>query len=322
MNDHDREMERLEELLSPYRCRVPMPDFRAHAVLPVSEREGEGAGWGQHAPRTRTAWWLAAAAVLAAAVVLIVARFPRDDEWRAGLRTLRVGTVVRTAGEPLRLMSRAVGIVDVAPGSELRIVEVRNGRHRLDLAAGSIHARTFSPPGVFVVDTPRARAIDLGCEYTLSIAPGGGGVLRVESGWVELQRDWIQSLVPRGAAAAINSAGDISAPYFEDTSPAFQAAVRSYSFGGGDRSRDLRQILLLARVRDSFTLLNLFRRGTPEECVLIYDGLNRLVPAPASIARDSVRAWQAGVTEAWWKPVMKASGISPLRKKKGMLRGL
>lgn len=317
MNENDREMERLQKLLSPYRCRVPMPDFRSHVIPSLSE----GSVWKGGAQRRRYAWWLAAA-VLAAVAVLVARRVPMTDDWRAGTRVLRPGDVVRTAGESMRLLSRAVGMIEVAPGSILSVVEVRKGRHRLELAAGSIHARTFSPPGVFVVDTPRARAIDLGCEYTLTVSPTGGGVLRVLSGWVELERGWTQSLVPSGAAAAVSARGDVSAPYFEDASPELQTAVRRFSFDEGDRAAELRRILTQARVRDSFTLLNLFRRGTSEENVLIYDRLNQLVPGLPPVKRDEVRAWRPGVTEKWWAPVMKACGIGPLRKKKGMLRGL
>jgi len=37
---------------------------------------------------------------------------------------------------------------------------------------------------VFVVDTPSASAIDLGCAYTLHVNEDGSGTLRTTLGWV------------------------------------------------------------------------------------------------------------------------------------------
>ena len=53
-----------------------------------------------------------------------------------------------------------------------------------------------------------------------------------------------------------------------------------------------------------------------------YDRLNQLVPAPVTVPRDAVRSWTPSVTEPWWPPVLQASGVSAIKKKKGMLRGL
>ena len=100
-------------------------------------------------------------------------------------RSLRVGDVI---DKPVRIRSREVGVIDVAGQTRLRLI----GRNRFELTVGTIHAKTTSPPGVFVVNTPRAEAVDLGCEYTLTILPNGSGVLRVASGWVELQKNWKQ----------------------------------------------------------------------------------------------------------------------------------
>jgi hypothetical protein len=75
-------------------------------------------------------------------------------------------------------------------------------------------------------------------------------------------------------------------------------------------------ILALARTRDAFTLLNLFRVATPDERMLLYDRLNQLVPAPPSITRESVRYWSPWSTELWWTPVLRASGLQGIKKPK------
>jgi hypothetical protein len=285
--------ERLEGLLAVYRYRGSMPDFRS--VVPLRRRD-----------RGRHTWpWLAAAAA-ALVVILAITQRRQPDVWRvtgAIPRSLRLGETVNT---PVRLRSRAVGVIDVGGGTTLRLV----GKNRFALIVGTIHAKTTSPPGIFIVDTPRAQAIDLGCEYTLTILPNGSGVLRVSSGWVELAENWTQSLVPQGAMATIASDGRLSPPIFEDASAAFKEAVRR---------GDLKTALPLARRRDALTLINLFRFANVEERSLIYDRLNALVPAPPALTRDSVRYGSFRTVEPWWADVMKASGVNAIKKKKRML---
>ena len=271
--------EQLVELLSVYRFRRPMP------ALPR---------------RSRAVWWLSAAAAALIGIAALGIWSSNAAGWRVGWRALRAG---ETIANPARIRSRAVGYVDVAANTVVRY----EGGDRLSLERGTIHAKTISPPGVFIVDTPRARAIDLGCEYTLSVAPSGGGVLRVSAGWVQLQRDGRQTLVPEGARASIRSDGTIGPPLFDDASPAFRSALLR---------GDLNAALPLARTRDAFTLLNLLRDASTDERLRIYDRLNALVPAPASIPRDAMRNWYIGTADAWWADVLKASGVHPLKKKR------
>ena len=269
--------EQLQELLSVYRFRQPL------AALPR---------------RANPYRWLAIAAAIV--VVLLFAIWPkRDANWRVNGRLLRAGD---TIAQPARLESRTVGVVDIATDT---IVRYEGGNH-LSLEHGTIHARTTSPPGIFIVDTTHARAVDLGCEYTLTITPKGGGILRVSAGWVALN-NWGQSLVPQGAKATISSDGRLSPPLFEDSSPEFQAAILR---------GDLNTALPLARRRDALTLINLFRFANEEERLMIYDHLDALVPAPPAVTRDAIRYGSIRTVEPWWPSVLKASGVSAIKKKK------
>jgi hypothetical protein len=296
----DAEVRKLEALLGRYRSAAPMPDFKRVAAI-----------------RRRPVWPFAIAATLIVCVILGALRFYTPaNRWRAidasGVADvphsiLRAGDIVRTERGSVRLQSRSVGTIDVGANTTLRLIENRSKRHRLALAAGTIHAKTTSQPGIFVIDTPKARAIDLGCEYTLTIAPNGGGELHVIFGWVDLTHGYEQSLVPQGATASIESDGSLTVPVFDDATPAFHAAIRNH---------DMPAIVANARARDAFTLLNLFRLATPDERRILYDRLNDLVPGPPSITRDSVRYWTPSSTELWWTPVLRASGIQALKKPK------
>jgi ferric-dicitrate binding protein FerR (iron transport regulator) len=191
-DESDAYIRDIEMLLGRYRYAAPMPDFRRVVV---------------HRRRRRWPLAVAAAAIIAVIVGSMFLLRPPPGEWKvtavAGAsslpdRPLRVGDVLRTDSKSrIRLEARSVGVIDVDGTSTIRLIESRKGRQRIALDVGVIHARTTSPPGVFVVDTPQARAIDLGCEYVLSIAPGGSGELRVTSGWVELSDGFWQSLVPQ-----------------------------------------------------------------------------------------------------------------------------
>jgi ferric-dicitrate binding protein FerR (iron transport regulator) len=307
----DTEVQQLEALLGRYRSSAPMPDFRRVAMM-----------------RPHPRWPFAiAAALLLVAIIGALRIYTPPNRWRATSASggavvphflLRAGDIVRTGAQgSVRLESPAVGMLDIRANTTVKLIESRRNRHRLALTAGSIHARTTSMPGVFVIDTPRARAIDLGCEYTLTVSPDGAGELRVISGWVDLSRGFEQSLVPQGASALMTADGELTVPVFDDAAPRFRAAVRDFA-----RGHDLATIVSLARKRDALTLLNLFRLTTPEESVILFDRLNQLVPAPDLILRDSVRNWRPDVTELWWRPILRATGLNVIKKKKGMLDGL
>lgn len=272
--------ERFERLLAPYRGSTPMPDFRAVRQEP-------------RAPR-RWPYAVAAMVVIAIGIGLLVPR----------TRTLRDGEIVQTNRLKLRVNAPSIGTVDVLPHTTLQLVQSSRDRYLLDLREGTIHAKTTSPPGVFVVNTPRASAIDLGCEFTLSVQPSGTGALHVTAGWVGLRYGFIQSLVPANAHADIDADGNLSAPLFDDAP--FQL------------SDSLETILRSARRKDAFTLLNLLpRAANADQRARIYDRLNALVPAPPGITREAVRdRWTTGTADAWWPPVLKASGVSAIKKKK------
>jgi hypothetical protein len=179
----------------------------------------------------------------------------------------------------------------------------------------------FAPPAVFVVDTPAARAVDLGCVYDLKVAKDGAGTLTVETGWVMIDREFMQSLVPAEAQAFFDRDGNISPPIFQDSPEQFRAAVLRLTLNDpsdSERRRAIAEIVQSAQFRESYTLINLFRRLGPEERGIIFDRLNQLIPAPAGVTRTAVVA-DSRATETWWHPILDKLGI-PQFNKKGSLR--
>ena len=299
----DPEVARLEEALSPLRYR---------------HRAGVVEMW---RPRA----WLAAAA--AAAILAAVATWQVSfrpgpaTAWQvAGLEgkvrlggrnaevsmALRAGQLLRTgANSEITLQADQFGQIDLGADSELRAA---TDQHVL-LDRGRLHAFIWSRPGEFQVATPSARAIDLGCEYTIQVTEAGDGLLRVSRGWVAFRHGGLESFIPAGAACVTRMREGPGIPYFEDTSEALRRALSAYEEGdaGG-----LDRILSAATPRDGLTLWHLLTRVGARDRARVFDRFAALVEVPSDVSREGVlrldaktidRCWDALVLEntEWWR---------------------
>ena len=303
----DPEVARLEQLLGRYRHDAPL------RALPASSRSRR--------PRLVLALALATAALLACIALLASLRFrwqpgqawavealsgaPQLDGRPLGEQgRLGVGQeLVTDAASRARIRVARIGVVEVEPNSRLRLLATTSDRHRIALQRGKISARTWAPPFTFAVDTPSAQAFDLGCSFTLEVDEDGSGLLRVTSGWVQLEgEDW-QTLVPQGAVAESRISYEPGSPYFEDASPAFRAALRAINFGPGTGAAyqaALATLLKEARKRDVITLLNLLRRLPQEDRGRVFDRAAELLPPPPGVTRAAVVRGDRDVIDPWF----------------------
>jgi len=141
-----------------------------------------------------------------------------------------------------------IGHMDVSPSSRLRLLATSGEEHRLELREGRIDATVVAPPRLLVVETPAATAVDLGCIYTLEVDEDGSGELTVSAGYVALETDELDVLVPAGATARMTPDGP-GLPVFWDASDAFVASVEA---GAPDLGE--------ARARDTLTLAHALPR--------------------------------------------------------------
>jgi ferric-dicitrate binding protein FerR (iron transport regulator) len=315
----DTEVERLEHLLARYRAE------ERPFVLPHSLAESRKWYW--------PAFSLAAAVVLiaiTASILFWTAQAPKDRITATVLEgSLRINNVAKAKGtvsvnerietgphDRARVQVAEIGLVEIEPSSVFTLLESRADRRRFRLDRGEVRVRISAPPAVFVIETPAARAIDLGCAYRLRIAPGGEGTIDVSDGWVEMDRGFEQTLVPAGAAAAF-FADRISPAYMQDTNPVFRDAMLEWW-----RSEDLpvRRATLARAVssatrQDAFTLLNMLHHALSEERRTIYDRLEGFVPAPPEVSRAAVLAGSPNAAEAWWPVIEHELGLSAIKKK-------
>jgi hypothetical protein len=291
----DPEVERLEKLLAPLAHR-PAGGPRL-AVAPPR-------------PRPWRAMAAAAALILAAASLLRfetssgdptgwqIARV--DGAARVGSgearpdMELRAGQVVRTGrNSELLLQDDDLGRVDVGPESEMRAA----GVGRLALRRGSLHAFIWAPPRRFVVDTPSARAIDLGCEYTIDVDRNGDGLLQVSLGWVAFQHDGRESFIPAGARCMTRRRTGPGIPYYADAPDALAQAVGR--FDRGDAAA-IPTILSAARQQDGLTLWHLMTRVPPQARGQVFDRFASLVKLPPEATREKAIAGDAGAIDLCW----------------------
>jgi hypothetical protein len=196
-----------------------------------------------------------------------------------------------------------IGRLEVEPMTRLRLLQSGAGRKRIALDRGTIHATIWAPPGQFVVDTPSAVAVDLGCMYTLHIDDSGDGILRTTLGWVGFHRNGRESFIPAGAACPTHVQSGPGTPYFEDTSDTFRAALSQLDSVEPDRSTRksaLDIVLHEARARDAFTLWHLLPRVTSTERPAVYDRLAALVPPPRDVTRESILRLDNTMLDSWW----------------------
>lgn len=268
----DPEVLRLEGLLGRYRHRAPR------------RRRGLVTGL------------LAAAVAAVAAAVLLSARGAPRPAWEvtwlegSGDARLALGGWLETdARARARVRVADIGQVDLAPNTRVKLVATGEDEHRLDLRRGKLHALVYAPPRLFLVDTPAATAVDLGCAYTLEVDESGAGLLHVDSGHVELLgRDGQTSYVPRGASCRIGKGGP--------GVPWFAGAPEGLLDPAG---KSLAAALAASEPRDALTLWHLIARVDEARRAEVVDRLAALASPPPGAPLDRVRRLDRDALLAW-----------------------
>jgi FecR-like protein len=314
----DPEIQRLEALLGKFHHDRPAPVFPN--VVPDRR-------WTLFPWRMR---WLPALAMAAAVIALVIGTFlmrgrksvPLTAEgWdvsrlagtpRIGRSTvsdketsrLAIGQMLETDQQSrARLRAEDVGQIEMEPGTRLRLLSMGTALQRIALDRGTIHTYIWAPPGKFVVDTPSAMTVDLGCAYTLQVDDSGAGLVRTFMGWVGFKLNGHESFIPAGAACATRPKVGPGTPYFEDGSAEFRGALARLDFEDSapeQRARDLAIVLADSRKDDALTLWHLLTRVDGDSRVLVYDRLRKLAPPPPAVTREGILRLDQPMLDLWW----------------------
>jgi hypothetical protein len=215
---------------------------------------------------------------------------------------LAVGEWLETDGKSrAQIAVSSIGSVEVDENTRIRLLETHPTEHRLELARGKMSAHIWAPPRLFFVNTPSAVAADLGCAYTLEVDDQGSSLLHVTSGWVALELQDRESVVPAGAACETRPGLGPGTPYFEDASQVFRDSLKLFDFDTdvNARSAALGSILDQARTRDTLTLWHLLARVDGEDRARVYDKMAALFPPPSGVTREGVLALNQQMLDAW-----------------------
>lgn len=285
----DPEIQRLENRLSPLgykldqtpvffppkRSRLPYLIAIAASVLTLC-----GALW-VFRQRTRPAWQVAAV------------------HGTPSLNRLAKGESISTdAQSQARLNLNDVGEVEVEPNTRLSVLAIRPEEQRLALERGTIHALIWAPPGRFIVNTPSAQTVDLGCQYSLNVDANGVGLVEVSVGWVAFENDGRESFIPAGAACVTRPGKGPGIPYYQDASPELIDAVHRFDVDADQPA--IGTILAKARARDAISLWHLLRRVPPDDRGRVYDCLAQFITVPGGVTRAGVLAADPQMIDSLW----------------------
>jgi hypothetical protein len=318
----DPELQKLENTLGRFRHNQPAPAFDQVAVIqPAKQRS------------YFHSFHFSLRAVAAAAVILLaaglsffllrpkvvtdpgpgwdVARLqgvPRVGSQKMGANArpaqLHVGQTLETDDSSRAVITlEETGRVEIDGGSRLRVVTNGLEHKRLALDRGTIHATIWAPPGQFVVDTPSAVTVDLGCVYTLHVDDSGAGLVRTTMGWVGFKLNGHESFIPAGAVCATRPKTGPGTPYFEDASALFRDALSKFDFADttpAERNALLGILLVDARKNDALTLWHLLARVSEVDRPGVYDRLAALAPPPPGVTREGILQLNRQMLDSWW----------------------
>jgi hypothetical protein len=217
---------------------------------------------------------------------------------------LGVGQVLETDHQSrASLHADDTGKIEVEPSTRLHLLNMSSGLKRIALDRGTIHAYIWAPAGQFVVDTPSAMTVDLGCAYTLHVDDSGAGLVRTSLGWVGFKLNGHEAFIPAGAACATRPQIGPGTPYFEDASVRFRDALTRFDFEDTtppQRAADLAIVLGDSRKDDALTLWHLLARVDEGQRILVYDRLRKFARPPASVTKEGILRLDQAMLDLWW----------------------
>jgi hypothetical protein len=212
-------------------------------------------------------------------------------------------TLTTNSSSRASLSEDDLGQIQIDPNSRVRLLQSGPNHKHLQLDVGTIHAAIWAPPGEFVVDTPSAIAVDLGCAYTLHVTPDGSGTIRTTLGWVGFHLNGRDSFIPAGAMCSTRPKVGPGTPYFEDATESFREALHAFDQAEPSTyaaSTALAAILSQARAKDGLTLWHLLSRTSGDERALVYQRFASLVPPPQGITRNGILALDPHMLDLYW----------------------
>jgi len=232
---------------------------------------------------------------------------------------LQVGGRLHTSmSEEAVLRIARLGAMTIAPDTDIILGATGSRRHRVDLSRGTVDVRVWATPGRVVVRTPAGDVIDMGCIFRLHVDATGAATLTVETGWVQLDNGYGETLVPAGASAQMIAGQAPFVAVYDDAAPEFITAFHELERhlrapSGAQYAADAAYVGQHARAKDVLTLLMLAVHIRGAERAALVQSAARLVPPPAGVSAADVATgdntglwtWRDSLplppVKSWWR---------------------
>lgn len=194
-----------------------------------------------------------------------------------------------------------VGSMDIQAGTDLMLSDTRSRHHRMLMTRGTVDIRVWAPPGVVALHTPAGDVIDLGCVFRL-VVDDAGSHLHVQTGWVQLDNIYGESLVPGGTSSSMDADHRPLVPVYDDAAPAFHDGIRAIerSENEGAQLAIAARMLPDARRRDVITLLVLSNATDESVRRLLLERAAQLMPPPPGVTVEAVLSGDRQLLWNWY----------------------
>ncbi|QQS35830.1 MAG: zf-HC2 domain-containing protein [Ignavibacteriales bacterium] len=224
-----------------------------------------------------------------------------SDEQFSDIGLIKIGDWLETdALSRAKIIVGSIGEVEVEQDSRIKLVQTKANEHRLALDKGKIHATIWAPPRLFFVETPSATAVDLGCMYSLEVDDNGSTFLHVTSGWVALENNGQESIIPAGAVCATYKSSGTGTPYFKNSDEKFINTLQLFDSG----VRDVAVINELLKTKSKDDLLSLWHiipKVDEKSRGEIFAAMKKLVDVPDTITKEKIITADKKTLDELWE---------------------
>ncbi len=227
--------------------------------------------------------------------------FSIGDERYSDAGLIKVGDYLETGSDSkAKIRVGTIGEVEVDPQSRIKLVETKPDEHRLALDKGKIHATIWAPPRLFFVETPSATAVDLGCLYTLEVDENGSTFLYVTSGWVALENNGQEAIIPTGAMCETHKSSGTGTPYFKDADKKFINTLKL--FDAGNRDVEIINALIETSSKDDMlSLWHIIPKVDEKSRSDIFSLMKKQIDIPDSITKEKIISADKNTLDELWE---------------------
>lgn len=288
------------------------PPIEEEKIEPVKEKEKvkEKKSEKKKTKGNKKFVWIVISIVLAIVAVLYFTS--RSKVWsienHSGNFSLNsaVNTAVEvTPGDIIKTVVSSSVVISIPDVGKIKLLE-NTSLKRLDeentaqLINGNLEITNSGALENFKLEIPKAVIEDFytGNNYTVNVNEDGESIIKISSGWLEVQTQYDESVFPQGFELKLDDERGMGLPYPSDSDPSYVNQLEEYIFNG-KKLNVLTIVLNKSKEEDAVTLWNLLRRVDDMQREQVYAKLAELVPPPKEVKKQEVLDLDSKMLYAW-----------------------